>query len=296
MPVTHAELAHHWDAARDRDRAIPALLRAGRSAEAVYAFAESGTLYQRALDLLATGDNPAGTTIDRSDILQRAAECAVLTGSYDRAIELGQQAIIAAELAGVADGRPDPIRLGLLHDRLRWFLWESGDRLAAHAAVTEALRIIPTDPPSAARARALGQAAGLRLFGGDAVAARTMATETVEVARAAVQSPKRHSVWASWAGRRLSSVMSTAGSTPIGVVSRSPSVSEVPKASRSVTPAWQPCSTASDDPRPRSQRPAKALPSPDASGSPGRTAGSARARREGAVRPRPLGRSRRGCR
>ena len=110
---------------------------------------------------------------------------AVLTGSYDRAIELGQQAIIAAELAGVADGRPDPIRLGLLHDRLRWFLWESGDRLAAHAAVTEALRLIPTDPPSAARARALGQAAGLRLFGGDAVAARTMATETVEVARAA---------------------------------------------------------------------------------------------------------------
>ena len=131
VPVTARRAGPHWDAARDRDRAIPALLRAGRSAESVYAFAEAGTHYQRALELLATGDDPRGTTIDRSDILQRAAECAVLTGSYDRAIELGQQAIIAAELAGVADGRPDPIRLGLLHDRLRWFLWESGDRLAA---------------------------------------------------------------------------------------------------------------------------------------------------------------------
>ena len=185
VPVTAAELAHHWDAARDRDRAIPALLRAGQAAESVYAFAESGAHYERALALLATGDDPSGTTIDRSEILQRAAECAVLTGSYDRAVDLGQQAIIAAELAEVADGRPDPLRLGLMHDRLRWFLWEAGDRVAADAAVGEALRLIPTEPPSAARARALGQAAGLRLFGGDVVAARTLAGEAVEVARAA---------------------------------------------------------------------------------------------------------------
>lgn len=185
VPVTAAELAHHWDAARDRDRAIPALLRAGQAAETVYAFAEARAHYERSLTLLGTGDDPRGTAIDRSEILQRAAECAVLTGSYVRAIELGQQAIIAAELAGVADGHPDPNRLGLLHDRLRWFLWESGDRLAAGEAVAEALRLIPTDPPSAARARALGQAAGLRLFGGDVVSARTMAGEAVDVARAA---------------------------------------------------------------------------------------------------------------
>jgi DNA-binding CsgD family transcriptional regulator/tetratricopeptide (TPR) repeat protein len=185
MPVTPAELAHHWVAARERDRAIPALLRAGQAAEDVFAFAEAGAHYERALDLIGTRNDPPGTSIDRSEILRRAAECAVLTGSYARAIELGQQAIIAAELADIADGQADPTRLGLLHDRLRWFLWESGDRVAADAAVTEALRLIPTDPPSAARARALGQAAGLRLFGGDAVGARTVATEAVEVARAA---------------------------------------------------------------------------------------------------------------
>jgi DNA-binding CsgD family transcriptional regulator/tetratricopeptide (TPR) repeat protein len=184
VPVTAAELAHHWALARDRDRAIPSLLRAGHAAETVYAFAEAGVHYERALDLLAADDDPSGMAIDRSEVLQRAAECAVLTGSYARAVELGQQAIIAAELAAVADGQPDPIRLGLLHDRLRWFQWESGDRLAADAAVADALTVIPVDPPSAARARALGQAAGLRLFGGDVVGARSLASEAVGVAHA----------------------------------------------------------------------------------------------------------------
>ena len=108
----------------------------------------------------------------------------MLTGSYDRAIEFGQRAIMAAELAGVADGRPDPIRLGVLHDRLRWFLWESGDRWP----LTRRSRrhCASSRRPAVGRPRSrAGQAAGLRLFGGDAVAARTMATETVEVAHAA---------------------------------------------------------------------------------------------------------------
>ncbi len=185
VPVTPAELAFHWVAARDHERAIPALVRAGLAAESVYAFAEGRDHYERALALWDADDDLRDTVLDRPAVLQRAAECAVLTGSYARAIELGRQAIIAAELADVVDGRPDPTRLGLLHDRQRWFLWESGDREAAGAAVAEALRLIPADPPSAARARALAQAAGLRLFSGDATTARVLAEEAIDVARAA---------------------------------------------------------------------------------------------------------------
>ena len=169
MPVTPAELAHHWVAARDHERAIPALIQAGQAAENVYAFADARGHYEAALALWEAEDDLRDTILDRPAVLQRAAECSVLTGSYARAIELGRRAIMAAELDDVAEGRPDPARLGLLHDRLRWFLWESGDREAAAAAVAEALRLIPSDPPSAARARALAQAAGLRLFAGDAV-------------------------------------------------------------------------------------------------------------------------------
>ena len=151
----------------------------------MYAFAEARDHYEHVLRLWDADDDLRDTVLDRPAVLQRAAECAVLTGSSARAIEFGRQAIVAAELAEVVEGRPDPTRLGLLHDRLRWFLWESGDREAAGAAVAEALRLIPADPPSAARARALGQAAGLRLFGGDATTALSLAEEAIHVARAA---------------------------------------------------------------------------------------------------------------
>ncbi len=184
VPVTPAELAHHWVAARDHERAIPALIQAGQAAENVYAFADARSHYEGALALWEAEDDLRDTILDRPAVLQRAAECSVLTGSYARAIELGRRAIMAAELDDVAEGRPDPARLGLLHDRLRWFLWESGDREAAAAAVAEALRLIPSDPPQAARARALAQAAGLRLFAGDAVAARDLAREAIDIARA----------------------------------------------------------------------------------------------------------------
>ncbi|HET7494711.1 MAG TPA: AAA family ATPase [Candidatus Limnocylindrales bacterium] len=185
VPVTPGELADHWVAARDLDRAIPALIAAGQAAELVYAFAEARHHYDLALELWDRSDDDVQAPIDRIGLLQRAAECAVLTGSYARAVALGREAIVTAEIADVADGRPDAVRLGGLHDRLRWYLWESGDRAAAEAALDAALRIIPVSPPSSTRARALGQAAGLRLFGRDPVEAGRLAREAIDVARAA---------------------------------------------------------------------------------------------------------------
>ena len=41
VPVTPAELARHWDAARNVDRAIPAWIDAGLAAERIYAFADA---------------------------------------------------------------------------------------------------------------------------------------------------------------------------------------------------------------------------------------------------------------
>ena len=86
-------------------------------------------------------------------------------GVYARAIELGQQAIVAAELADVVEGRPDPTRLGLLHDRQRWFLWESGrprgrgrPRSLKPSGSSRLTRRWPPVPVPSAKA------AGLRLF------------------------------------------------------------------------------------------------------------------------------------
>jgi DNA-binding CsgD family transcriptional regulator len=186
IAVQPAELAYHWVAANNRERAVPALVDAGLAAERVYAFADARRQFEQALTFWPPEeDAPLTVGLDRVAVLQHAAESAVLAGAYADAVAFGRKAIMTAELDQVVARRPDPIRLGALHDRLRWFLWESGDRPAAEAAVGEALRLIPADPPTALRARALGQAAGLRLFGGSPLDAGRLASEAIEVARAA---------------------------------------------------------------------------------------------------------------
>ena len=182
VPVAAAELAYHWDAADDPERAVTTLVEAGRAAERVYAFTDARRHYERALalwDRAPTAEADAGS--DEVWVMQRAAEAAVLSGAYGAAIVLGRRAI---EALGVR-GEPEPVRAGMLHDRLRWYLWESGDRVAAAASVAEALRLIPPEPPSAPRARALAQAAGLRLFAGDHEGAAAQAGEALDAARAA---------------------------------------------------------------------------------------------------------------
>ena len=184
VPVTPAELAYHWVAARDRTRALPALVAAGAAAERVYAFAEARRHYEQALALWDDDVARDDGRLDRIVVLQRGAECAVLTGAYDRAVQLGQLAITAAEIAAATGGEHEPDRVGVLHDRLRWYLWEAGDVAAAQTAVEEALRLTPEEPPTAARTRIIAQAAGLRLLSGDPSGAATMAREAIQIAEA----------------------------------------------------------------------------------------------------------------
>lgn len=185
VPVTPDELAYHWVAARDRTRAVPALIAAGAAAERVYAFAQARLQFERALELWDDEARSASDTApDRIGVLQHAAECAVLTGGYERAVHLGRAAITAAEIAAATGEDHEPGLLGTLHDRLRWYLWEAGDLAAANAAVEDALRLTPPEPPTAARARILAQVAGLRLFSGDPNAAATIARDAIRMAEA----------------------------------------------------------------------------------------------------------------
>ena len=175
VPVTPAELAYHWDAARNIDRAVPAWIDAGLAAERIYAFADARRAFERALDL-----GPGADDIDWSEVLHRAADCALLTGDYRAAVELGRGAIAFA----ATDPDADPVRAGTLQERMRWYLWEAGDVEAAAAAVAEALRLIPESPPSRPRARALAHLAGLRLVTGDAEGAVAPARQALAIAQA----------------------------------------------------------------------------------------------------------------
>ncbi|MEO7663837.1 MAG: AAA family ATPase, partial [Candidatus Limnocylindrales bacterium] len=202
--ATHAEIARHWDAAGRPDRALGPTLRGAEAAERAFAFGEALRLWDRAAVLLemvpdqgprmlSTGGaepvepveaaepvDPSDRVLPRRDeLLERAAECAVLAGEYDRAVELGREAV------GLVDETSEPARAGHLHDRLRWYLWESGDREAARRAVEAALELIPESPASAGRARALTQHAGILLLASDYSRAVDEANRAIEHARAA---------------------------------------------------------------------------------------------------------------
>ena len=95
-------------------------------------------------------------------------------------MDLGQRA--TAELARTA---PDArVRAGELQERLRWFQFEAGHLEAAAAALNEALQLLPAEPPSAGRARAVAHAAGLHLMAGEIAAAGPLAEEALQTARA----------------------------------------------------------------------------------------------------------------
>ena len=175
--VAAAELAAHWDAAGDLERALPAAVEAGLAAERAYAFPEALQHYERVLELWARVPQAAEVSpLDRITLLERAAGAAHLLDEHPRAVELVRDALASVDLAA------DSARAGLLHERLGRYLWMSLDE-AALSAYQEAVRLVPAEPPSAERARVLvGYAQVLNLEGRDAEGGR-VAEEALAVAR-----------------------------------------------------------------------------------------------------------------
>ncbi len=149
-----AQIAHHRVLAHDLERALPAMLRAAREATASYAFPEAQAFLERALEhwpQLAPDRLPAG--VDRVDLLSEAAEAAAQAGDPRRSIDLVRGALAET------DPMREPMRAGVLHHRLAWYLNESGDWQAGVAALDRAVALIPIDPPTPERARVLSDLA-----------------------------------------------------------------------------------------------------------------------------------------
>jgi DNA-binding CsgD family transcriptional regulator len=172
-----AELAYHWSASHDVPRALEASVRAGAEAERMYAFADAHAQYERALELWdRVPDASRRTGLDRIALLERAARAAAET-MPPRAVGLMQEAVSQANDA------TDPTRLGLLKGRLGRYLWSAGDGYAALEACREAVRLVPSDPPTLARARvtaSLGQILMVEAFWEEA---KPVCEEAVALAR-----------------------------------------------------------------------------------------------------------------
>jgi tetratricopeptide (TPR) repeat protein len=151
--VAREELAAHLDAAGEPTRALPARVQAGLAAERAHAFPEAQGHYERALELWDQVLQPASLAgLDRVELLTRAADAAGFAAQAQRAL------LLLIEALSELDPAADPVRVALLYMRLGGQRWHVGDEPGCLAALDQAVRIMPAEP-SAERALVLGHLA-----------------------------------------------------------------------------------------------------------------------------------------
>jgi DNA-binding CsgD family transcriptional regulator len=142
-----AELAHHWYAAHELRKALPASIQAGIEAERTRALAEAIVHYDRALDIWdAAGADADELPLTRAQVLQRAGEAEHLAGDSARAANLAEKSI------GLIDERADPVAAALAHERLGRYIWAAGRDKEALSMYRRAVELMPAQPPSEERA------------------------------------------------------------------------------------------------------------------------------------------------
>jgi DNA-binding SARP family transcriptional activator/pimeloyl-ACP methyl ester carboxylesterase/class 3 adenylate cyclase/tetratricopeptide (TPR) repeat protein len=177
-PAAPAELAPHWAAAGRTAEALAASVEAARDAEAVFGLAEAFAHLERALRLWASvPDAAALARLDLAELSSWAAELAIQTGAAPRAVELGRRAV---ELVG----NDDPLRAGLLHERLGRYLLTGGSRDAGLAAFERAVELVPPQPPSQERAQVLAALGHALMLVWHHDESRRICEEALELARA----------------------------------------------------------------------------------------------------------------
>jgi DNA-binding CsgD family transcriptional regulator len=177
-----AALAHHWYAALDLPRALPAAIDAAAHATASYAPAEALRHLERALEIWPrVADAQRRTGLDRVEVSRLAAEAAYRCGAVGRS-----QALFTDALAELPD-RDDKVRRAVLLERYAQAQRDSGRPVEAAASLEQALGLLEADQDTRVHAVVLAAMANLhfRIHGGDVQEAAELAGRAVAAARAA---------------------------------------------------------------------------------------------------------------
>ena len=174
-----AALAHHWYAALDLPRALPASVSAGQAMTS-YAPAEAQRHLERALEIWPrVADAEERTGLDQAEVTRLAADAAYRAGAVNRSVSLYDQA-----LADLPAG-DDPFRRALVIERRAVALRDSGRETEAIAELERALALLPPGQVTRAHAVVLASLAGALLRTSDRdVAAGELAERAVAAARA----------------------------------------------------------------------------------------------------------------
>jgi DNA-binding CsgD family transcriptional regulator/tetratricopeptide (TPR) repeat protein len=153
-----SEIAHHWNAAHEVNKAFRWSLTAASSGSA--AFHEALKLFERALELWDQVDDPESVAGPHAGLLMRAAQTAEDAGEMERALGLVNAAL--AELDAEKNPR-ERIEALVLQARTKSDLLMSG----GVEALLEALQILPEDADATLRARVLEMLARQMMLSGD---------------------------------------------------------------------------------------------------------------------------------
>src|SRR5690348_8741228 len=175
-----AALAHHWYAALDLPRALPASIAAARHAVTSFAPAEAQRHLERALEIWPRVPDAAERTgVDQAEVARLAGEAAYQAGAIDRSLSLFDQA-----LAGLpAEG--DAVRRALVLDRRARTQRDTGRESESVATLEEALALLPADQVTRAHAVVLSSLANSVWRANDLDAALSLAARAVQAAREA---------------------------------------------------------------------------------------------------------------
>jgi ATP/maltotriose-dependent transcriptional regulator MalT len=170
------EIAHHWRAAHDLPRALPASYQAAFAAGRIHAYAEQLRMFERVLELWAViPDAAALLDTDEYTVLLDAAEAAARADEHERFLALTDRAVMYARREASVERTAEAlVRRGrrLLHRDL--------DRSVVD--IQEALEMLP-ETPSITRAQALEALAVSLLLRGRVTEALVTAKDTVSMAQ-----------------------------------------------------------------------------------------------------------------
>ncbi len=159
------ELAHHWTAAQVQKPALAATIAAGDASRAVYAYAEAGRQYERAIELwdaVPADDRPTDRQL--ADLYDAASATAALVGDASRAVDLARRAIELVDGASSPEDHRE--RSAQARERYGDAAWLAGDTATSIRLLEEAVALLEGTAPSIGQARVLaGLAANLMLAG-----------------------------------------------------------------------------------------------------------------------------------
>ena len=174
-PARATAAAWHRDAAGDPAGALAAHVAATDATMTAAAFEAASRHAERAAELRGElAPDAAPGLPDRVALLDRAAFAALLAGDPAASARLARAALVE-----VGD---DPTRAGGLHDRLRWALWEAGDRAGAAAEVERATNALGDGADPHHRARLTAQRAAVHMDDADPALALALADEALGLA------------------------------------------------------------------------------------------------------------------